>query len=73
LGAMCSHPARNFVKPLCMHFFYNRKANVDCPCSDLLQYQNWLFSSVSQRSVSGSGQMPNLFLILDATFENEFH
>jgi len=65
LGVNCSNPARNFVKPLCMHFFYNRKiANVSCPSGDISQYQNWLFSSSSELSVSGTGQMPNLLQIL---------
>jgi hypothetical protein len=55
------------VKPLCMHFFYNRRiANVSCPSSDISQYQHWLFSNSSESSVSGSGQMPNIFLLLES-------
>lgn len=67
LGVNCTNEANHFVKPLCMHFFYNRTiANVPCPCSDISQYQTWLFSDSSPSSVSGSGQMPNLLLILQA-------
>lgn len=67
LGVNCTHEARDFVKPLCMHFFHNRSiANVACPCADISQYQNWLFADSSPSSVSGSGQMPNLLLILIA-------
>lgn len=67
LGGNCSNAAKHFVKPLCMHFFYNRKiANVSCPCSDISHYQNWLFSNSSDSSVSGTGQMPNILLILKA-------
>jgi len=67
LGVKCSNAANNFVKPLCMHFFYNRRiANVSCPSSDISQYQHWLFSNSSESSISGSGQMPNIFLLLES-------
>ena len=67
LGVNCLNEAKDFVKPLCMHFFYNRTiVNVPCPCSDISHYQTWLFSNSSHLSVCGSGQMPNILLILEA-------
>ncbi len=64
----CNSPCRNFLKPLASCFFYRRNVvNLVCPCTDLSQYERWLFSH-SQTSASGSGQVPNILLLLEASF-----
>ena len=64
----CNSACKDFLKPLASCFFYRRHiVNMVCPCTELSQYQTWLFSH-SQTSVSGSGQMPNILLLLEASF-----
>jgi hypothetical protein len=65
----CSSAARDFLKPLAMVFFYNRRiASISCPCGDISQYERWLFSE-SEQSVAGIGQMPNILLLLEDILE----
>jgi hypothetical protein len=67
LGRGCNNAALDFVKPACMQYFYNRaSANITCPCSDIAEYQNWLFSYAASSSISGSGQVPMILLLLEA-------
>ena len=64
----CTSACRNFLKPLAACFFYRRQIlQLPCPCTDLVQYQSWLFSPTSA-SVSGSGQVPGILLLLEASF-----
>lgn len=66
LGANCSNVACDYLKPLALLFFYNRgvAGAIECPCSDLFQYQRWLFEESA--SVSGTGQVPKILLLLEA-------
>jgi hypothetical protein len=67
LGRGCNNAALDFVKHACMHYFYNRaSANITCQCTDITEYQSWLFSQVTPSSMSGSGQVPNILLLLEA-------
>ncbi len=62
-----NNAALDFVKPACMQYFYNRaSANITCPCSDIAEYHNWLFSYAASSSISGFGQVPNILLLLEA-------
>ena len=64
----CTSACRNFLKPLAACFFYRQQIlQLPCPCTDLVQYQTWLFSPTSA-SVSGSGQVPGILLLLEASF-----
>ena len=65
----CTSEARDFLKPLAMIFFHDRRiANISCPCGDISHYQRWLFSA-SEESVAGIGQVPNILLLLEAILE----
>jgi hypothetical protein len=64
----CKHDVRDFLKPLSACFFYRRDiVQLACPCSDRLQFQSWLFAH-SGEAASGSGQVPNILLLLEAAF-----
>ncbi len=65
----CTSEARDFLKPLAMVFYHNRRIlDFSCPCRELSEYQEWLFAS-SEQSVSGMGQVPNILLFLEALLE----
>jgi hypothetical protein len=67
LGSGCNNAALDFVKPACMHYFYNRAcAIITCQCKEIAEYQNWLFSYATSSSISGSGQVHNILLLLEA-------
>ena len=62
----CNNAARNFLKPLAMCFYHKRiTLSLSYSGGDISHYQEWLFSG-SQESVSGSGQLPNIVLLLEA-------
>jgi hypothetical protein len=66
LGYNCNNETRDFLKPIAMSFFHTRTiVDVSCPCGDITEYEAWLFSA-SQDSVSGTGQIPNVLLLLEA-------
>jgi hypothetical protein len=65
---ICKHDARDFLKPLSACFFHRRDiVQMECSSSDRSQYQSWLFNH-SGEVVSGSGQIPNVLLLLEAAF-----
>ena len=65
---ICKHNARDFLKPLSACFFHRRDiVQMECSSSDRSQYQSWLFNH-SGEVVSGSGQIPNVLLLLEAAF-----
>lgn len=69
----CKNEARDFVKPLAACFWHKRLiVDMMCPCSDIFQYQRWLFLA-SQDSVSGIGQVPNILLFLETILENHMN
>jgi hypothetical protein len=65
---ICTNACRDFLKPLAACFYHRRDiVRLVCPVADLVQYQTWLFSPTSA-SVSGSGQVPGILLLLEASF-----
>lgn len=64
----CKHNARDFLKPLSACFFHRRDiVQMECSSIDRSQYQSWLFNH-SGEAASGSGQIPNVLLLLEAAF-----
>ena len=70
IGHACASVGRDFLKPLACTFFHRRQiAKMDCSCTDLSQYQRWLFQG-SGVSASGSGQIPNIMLLLEVVLKD---
>ena len=66
IGPNCDNAALDYVKQLLLAYFYDRDlATMECPASTLIEYQDWLFKD-SGISVSGSGQVPNMLLLLES-------
>lgn len=70
IGHGCANVARDFVKPLACCFFHRRLiAKMHCPCTDISQYQRWLFEGC-RVSAGGSGQVPNILLLLETVLKD---
>ena len=64
IASQCSNPAKDLLKAFTILFFHNRHVapGVSCVSTTKEEYATWLFHTSS----AGEGQLPNIFLLLEA-------